>query len=915
MYNLHKNIELFKGVPPYASEMYGIFRPLLGWESKSTKQWIQRGGIVFDPHIKRILDENLKLEEITEHVFGEGRFYTYPLLPGKEKSPYQVEFTKDLKSELLNIVREKAQVIVEAKGGLLPTTDEWLTIIKELELFDPNKTVLIKIEETVNKLLSEQMREEGINPNNLAGEAYERYSHKHLEIMQYESQIAGLLIKYFNNPNDPEFDLNKLFTVQKASPLSELLNPNDPLNYHIDPLSNIDPRSRNGALAPVGRIDLFRQLFFDLGTFLGEPVEHVWLAPGTTIELYEISTRKTIIERTQEFFTETLYRSEDDSTTKEELSDAVKTENKNSTKLGVSLSLTGKAFFSEATATTNFGTETNAATVKENMHKTIKEQTHKLSSEIKQSFKSTFKTISENTDTTSRRHIITNPTKKLKNYELRRKMRRVGVQLQYIGERLCWQMFIDDPGASLGLSELVDFVEPQDLKALTEPIVISPPANEIKTITVPFPFMADAGGADNRDYYSLSGQDYMPTGNNTFSKRYVGKSGMDRGRIIMDYRYQLPQLPKIDYELFAQNVRLLTPAGSAVSKQLVVLHRVEIESGNIMRIILEEAYFGSENFLNMDFELTYTPNNNAKKAVEELNKANLEKYDNEKNELMRKSYIDAVRKRIKNASNIKQRPSWDLREEERVVVYRKLVERLMLDSWKLPNDNLHPSNQRLAHVRSEVIRSLFDVDNMLYFVAPEWWMPRLHQSQLNTASGLGTEEKPFALSEKDVVKWNTPRRADNYNITEESTPARLGSSLGWLMQLDGDNLRNAFLNAPWVKSVIPIRPGRETAALNWLKSIEGHENDGWDAPYLGTEAEYEGMTVGQVLEIIANEMEQKNSKIDHLLEADKVYEHGFAHLANGFDTSMDTFSQSISILPTDQIVAMEYKPTDLNVTE
>src|SRR5436190_22049809 len=41
------------------------------------------------------------------------------------------------------------------------------------------------------------------------------------------------------------------------------------------------------------------------------------------------------------------------------------------------------------------------------------------------------------------------------------------------------------------------------------------------------------------------------------------------------------------------------------------------------------------------------------------------------------------------------------------------------------------------------------------------------------------------------------------------------------IQLDGDNLRNAFLNAPWVKAVIPIRPGKEKAAINWLKGVEG----------------------------------------------------------------------------------------------
>ena len=145
----------------------------------------------------------------------------------------------------------------------------------------------------------------------------------------------------------------------------------------------------------------------------------------------------------------------------------------------------------------------------------------------------------------------------------------------------------------------------------------------------------------------------------------------------------------------------------------------------------------------------------------------------------------------------------------------------------------------------------------------------------------------------------------------------MGSSLGWLLQLDGDNLRNAFLNAPWVKAVIPIRPGRERAALNWLRSIEGHEDDGWDTPYLGTadeDAEFDGKTVGEVLEIIADRLEEQNTDIESVLEPDRVFEKGFDHLAQGFDAGLDArqvFSQWISVLPTDQIVAAEYEPTDL----
>ncbi|MGH8551423.1 MAG: hypothetical protein ACRERU_23015 [Methylococcales bacterium] len=205
---------------------------------------------------------------------------------------------------------------------------------------------------------------------------------------------------------------------------------------------------------------------------------------------------------------------------------------------------------------------------------------------------------------------------------------------------------------------------------------------------------------------------------------------------------------------------------------------------------------------------------------------------------------------------------------------------------------------------------------MLYFVAPEWWMPQRHQTRHKYDPNVKVGDIKISLTDNDTVKWDdVEQRKDNYKITEDSTAAKLGSSLGWLLQLDGDNLRNAFLNAPWVKAVIPIRPGREKAALNWLRAIEGHENDGWDTPYLGEDdAEFIGKTIGQVLEIVTDRMEKDNGDIKNVLEADKVFEHGFDHLAGGFDAGLpanQVFSQWVSVLPTDQIVAVEYKPTDL----
>jgi hypothetical protein len=260
----------------------------------------------------------------------------------------------------------------------------------------------------------------------------------------------------------------------------------------------------------------------------------------------------------------------------------------------------------------------------------------------------------------------------------------------------------------------------------------------------------------------------------------------------------------------------------------------------------------------------------------------------------------------------------------------------MLDTWKMSETTIEQREQedinRVAHVRSEIIRSLFDVDSLLYFVAPEWWMPRRHRSQLKanpkvidpaSYNQLDGKPQPMTLSDDNLVRWGDEKRDDNYKITENSQAARMGSSLGWLLQLDGDNLRNAFLNAPWVKAVLPIRAGREKAALNWLK--ETVEGDGpWDERYryIGTPQEMAELTakygtkptLGQALENLAGKIEKENVDFNNVLATDQVFQNGFSHLKDGFAAGLarnEIYDQWVSVVPTDQIVAVEYKPTDL----
>jgi hypothetical protein len=143
---------------------------------------------------------------------------------------------------------------------------------------------------------------------------------------------------------------------------------------------------------------------------------------------------------------------------------------------------------------------------------------------------------------------------------------------------------------------------------------------------------------------------------------------------------------------------------------------------------------------------------------------------------------------ITQQSKIRPRPANELRVEERYEAMNRLVSNL----FGRGDDPTEPTPLEI-----EYFHRYFDIDAMFVYMHPSWWVPRF------TANSDGF-----------------PR--DAYEITAESDPAPLGRSLGWIIQLDGDNRRNEFLNSPWYRICLPMRPGRERDAIAWLaKHVEG----------------------------------------------------------------------------------------------
>ncbi|WP_235617682.1 hypothetical protein [Brevibacillus brevis] len=670
-----------------------------------------------------------------------------------------------------------------------------------------------------------------------------------------------------------------------------------------------------GVLSPVGLVNLFREYFFEFDTFLGAPAGHIWVSPGGTVEVIETSTRRTLVEKVAEQTEEISRKTEDTLTDQDDVADSVKEENSRDTKLGVSATGGVNAPIYHADASASFSTQNTIKRASEAVHKQTRTQTAKVTSEIRRNFKTSFKTVTETTDTSSRRYVLQNITTELVNYELRRKMRKIGVQLQHVGTRLCWQVYIGEPGKDLGLGDMVHVVDAPDLTAISKPEKLPLPADKQVPFHFDLPFLHDAGEDDE------AVNTYTPHPDNVcrgLSKPLVGTDNT----IQFCFDIQLPPPPQ-GYSL--SQIVSKDHHGAQIEYKCDLLTEL-----NKIKLQLTYANFQGKKSLPIDFILLYIPTEQAKQDVIQANADAEAAYQKEVSQLQHEAYGKAVRERLRLVSSIRPRSAEDLRSEERRGVFRRLIRRL-------EELNLYPQSPNpLPYLESQQIQQFFDVEEMLYFVAPDFWRPGPVSPPPPSRNSVGrypvppekedplVGTKPLPLAGQTVAGWYS--RADeykaingqpewrvNYLITEQTQPAPLGSSLGWLIQIDGDERRNEFLNAAWVKAILPIRPGQEVAALAWLTQVEGEIALGLPYPYQQGDPEiFQGKKIGEVLQIVAQQLKESNTVVANTLAAEKVFETGFDPLAGGFRPAepYQIFDQWVEILPTDQVaaVAVRYDP-------
>jgi hypothetical protein len=937
----------YKGILPYASELFGIYQPLLGWKSKRIQ--IRYDAFRFAV-LNRIADRVLavvktpvKVQLDSERLIG-GSAAHFAAQGIRIEGLRPILFMTGAQPYLASKIDTAVARLLQTKIGSQPPT-AWSDFVN----FDTMTRFLGDVQTIVTTatLMDEHAEVADYVKKFVANAVNQDDKQAILQAMfERESSISGymtFLAQHFPST------LTSLFFRGPAIDVGNAL-------VTEDPLLNFGENQYRAILSPIGIIHLYREYFFEFDSFLGPPVGHVWLSPGGTVELIEINTRKVFTERSVESMTETTTTAETSVTNQDEIADAVKEENSNDTKLGVSNVATGSSPFFQDTATVSLSLDNAKANSRETTHKRMRQQSEKLSSEIKKNFKTTFKTSTEVTDTTSKRYVIQNTTDKLVNYELRRKMRKVGVQVQDIGTQMCWHTFVDDPGRHLGVSKLVHIAQAADLSDLADPDLVERPVAVPQEVNINVPFIG-IGDTDDADQAYQKGIDD------------------DDDDFI---QWLFPQTVFFDKSGYTLSDVTFDSQGNDVQAGQVGLLSDEGSSTGSFTLFLDSVNFKGQQSVSIKATLLWSPGAALLKQIDDENAKRLSATSAEKARRFKEAFYKAARERIKLASQISPRPAEDLREEERTVVYRSLINQLM-----------QVGTTESKHVISELVRSIFDVDKMLYFVTPEWWAPRQHLSVQHLGEPTSTSPSGSAASgtsgakagtaifnlgsgvlatglagsvtasasgagtpipAEDIVDWGGGKEIgrSNYYITEDSTPAKLGSSLGWLLQLDGDNLRNAMLNSPWVKAVIPIRLGKEQQAINWLQQAHVEGSDGLDAKYVAApddppELQPHGghtPTVREALDFLIGKIQECDAKSrapimpnpadpedprNHFagsLPTEAVFEHGFYPLQGGVKFNQDgteqaIFSQWMEILPTDQVAALavEYDPKTLQIKD
>lgn len=528
-------------------------------------------------------------------------------------------------------------------------------------------------------------------------------------------------------------------------------------------------------LSPIGIAHFYRQLFFYVNEGVG-PIEQAFtISPGETLEVIAETVRRQSHEETFEHGSEVVSEQAVESRNVDEVSDKVASMVERDTTAAMSANTTFQA--SGGVGVWNFGASAqiggstsiaqSSQMSRENARRRLKEITKRASERITKTFSMRVTDSSELTTTDYTRRKIENAKDVPVSYGLRRVFNRVKVKVQDIGPSMVWQLYISKPGAGLARSRFVHFSDHEPIASPGDPPAMPPrPQGGVDTGTTSTTLLADSTKA-----FSDPMRFYVKLAINVPPDREITAVSIDS---ITD----LEHLAKED----------LAPSPHNGAQRNGTMDRTAgtytVEIGVLP---------GDAESIQINYQYTWQPS----KAVLDQWQADVDaahaKFAQQELEAREKALRDQFEREralITEKSKVRPRAAAALRKEERYEVMNRMVSHLFRPRGNGLSGDPSPLEIELFH-------RYMDVDGIFIYSHPSWWKPRY------SARGTG-----FGRPE--------------YEITAESEPAPVGRSLGWAIQLDGDDRRNEFLNSPWVRVCVPIKAGREREAIAWLaKHIEG----------------------------------------------------------------------------------------------
>jgi len=526
-------------------------------------------------------------------------------------------------------------------------------------------------------------------------------------------------------------------------------------------------------LSPLGIAHFYRQHYFNLDEGVGPIEEAFTIAPLETLEVLYETTRRQIHEELLETGVETVSESATEQHNLEELSDKVSSMVQRDSSAAMSASASYSAPMWQVSVSGSVSLSESSQRGREEASRRLKEFTKRASERITKTFTLRARTVDELTTNATTRRVIRNDAAHPVNYGLRRVLRRVRVKVQDLGPRLVWQLYVKNPGDGLARSRFVHFAPAQTITTPNIPPGMSPrPVGGTET-----------GSAVCALNFRLQGTQSVATNKPEEPSDY-------KGQPFIKLAIAVPP----DRSLSAVVIDSMTDVGDPNPENdqgepaPTRYHTLKHDPTTKLTEIEIDIRAADSMSVNVNYTYLWEPSQGALEEWEKQRQAAVKALEEfTKKDEFAKAF-EREKAQITELSRINPRPAVDLRREERYEVMHRLVARVFSTVSK-------PADPTPLEI--ETFQRLFDVEAIFSYTHPSWWRPR-------------------------YIRDGPLLPLQPYEITAEADPAPMGRSLGWIMQLDGDQRRNEFLNSPWARVCVPIRPSREAEAVDWLAAyVEG----------------------------------------------------------------------------------------------